>query len=330
MVVPPHRCRVQVRGDGRRTFPRTRTAPKFQWCPNCHLSVIDVERRYEGPWLTTVCRFCHWQRTNRRRWAKERLRILETRPGDEIPRWRDIAVNPHWDDYADVNKKRRLRLHAERIVDRGEDFNFEPRTLGKAHRNTMEGQLALEYGYIGKNGKPGPQVERRRLDEIALCRELLACVVCQKQTKLDGLWICTKCKDTWTEESKPYGDAYASFAIKQRWGRTVRIYPIDRTLDFYHSALRIRAEKSLEPFDKAADLYPWRHRLVLFRYYVHSEEAMPGPVETEITITASAKGTPSQVASQAWVQQLLGGPISAGEIEITDEMANVLQLRRPS
>ena len=236
--------------------PPDKDGRNCKWCPNCHLSVIEVERTYEGPWLSTVCRFCHWQRTNRRRWAKERLRILETRPGDEIPRWRDIAVNPQWDDYADVNKRRRLRLHAQRIVDRGEDFNYEPRTLGKAHRNTMDGQLALEYGYIGKNGKPGPQVETRRLEEITLCRELLACVVCQKQNKLDGLWICTQCKDAWTDESQPYGDAYASFAIRRRWARSVRIYPMDRTLDFYQSALRIKAGKSLEPFDRAADSYP--------------------------------------------------------------------------
>ena len=91
---------------------------------------------------------------------------------DEIPRWRDIAVNPQWDDYGDVNKKRRLRLHAQRIVDRGEDFNFEPRTLGKAHRNTMEGQIALEYGYIGKNGNPARRLRSdgwRRWRSAANC-----------------------------------------------------------------------------------------------------------------------------------------------------------------
>ena len=105
---------------------------------------------------------------------------------------------------------------------------------------------------------------------------------------------------------------------------------MDRTLDFYQSALRIKAEKALEPFDQANNSYPWRLRLALFHLYIHPEDPMPGPVETEITITASAKGTPSEVASQAWVQKLLGGPISAGEYWISDEMANVLPLRRPS
>ena len=57
---------------------------------------------------------------------------------------------------------------------------------------------------------------------------------------------------------------------------------------------------------------------------------MPGPVETEITITASAKGTPSEVAAQAWVQSSLAAPSVLAGLKVSDEMANVLQLRRPS
>jgi hypothetical protein len=274
-----------------------------------------------------VCRFCHWQRTNRRRWAQERLRVLEKRPGDEIPRWRDIAVNPQWDDYADVNRKRHLRLRTQRIVDRGEDFNFEPRTLGKAYRSTMEGQLALEYGYIGKNGKPGPQVKKRRLEEIALCQELLACVVCQKQNKLDGLWICERCKTAWIDAGEPYGDAYGTFAIKQRWSRIVPIYRMPRDLDFYQSAIRVKAEKALEPFDQAADSYPWRTRLILFHYYTNPlEDHMAGTIEV-------VRGPAESVAAYMKAREPMDGqwiyqqPLPEG-FQVSEEMGEVLSLAR--
>ena len=97
--------------------------------------------------------FCHWQRTNRRRLLKERLHILLTKPGDPIPRWRDHAIDTRWDDYADTNKKRRLKLYTERIVDVGESFTFVKRELGRRYLHTMEGQIALEYASVDAQQK---------------------------------------------------------------------------------------------------------------------------------------------------------------------------------
>lgn len=194
----------------------------------------------------------------------------------------------------------------------------------------------------------------------------LPCLVCLRVRVLRLDQVCDLCERNWTEKAgEPKGEDYDWWVIKRRWwlmkkqdyknkdhlpayDRAVSLWkaggegPYIETLPLTRDRTRVPSRRcynkgaEFAKFQQAADRYPWHRRLVFFYQWLYQlrpiidplEDPM-GPATTEITVIAKATGTPSQVAALPWIQEALAAnPITAGEL--TDEMADILQLRRPS